>query len=147
MAGRENQSGNVAPLKSITPPVASKNLANKVLIGLTTEEKQFEMNGGRKDQLNPLPYMFKKTKAIGANTDFGRRSRLANAFGPNLDLSWEKATAGQDGRATNTVQPATKIILFGPTWKDVPASGSDAVNSITQFMFDGESSSDDEDLE
>jgi hypothetical protein len=125
----------------------SKKRANVALIGLITEEKHFEMNGVHRDQPKPLPYLWKKTKAVGANTDCGHRSRLVNAFRPNFDRSWEKGSAGWDGEAVNTAQSPTEKIFICTAWKDVPASDSDTVNSISQFMFDGESSSDDEDIE
>jgi hypothetical protein len=147
MASRENQSGNVAPLKNITIQVVTKKLPNVVLVGLTTKKKLFDMNGGRQDQMKPMPQIWKKNEYVRANTDFGPRSLLANAFSPNFDLSCQKAIVGRDSNAANTAQPATKKLFFSTAWKDVPVSDSNAVNSISQFMFDGESSSDDEDLE
>jgi hypothetical protein len=146
MASRENQSENVTPLKTATLRIVSKALANIARGGFTSVEKLFDVNGSRQDEVKPAPTLWKKNEVFCANTE----EHPSNGFGPDFDLWRQKTSAVPDGSSTNTATPATKEVHVSTAWKEatgVFGSDSDAANQISQFMLDGESSSDEEDRE
>jgi hypothetical protein len=149
MASHENQSGNVIPFKTVPIPVFSKAFTNLSLFGFTAEGKSIDANLNLQIERKSLPKLWEKNDYFWFNAD-ETEARVANELGPDFDLCCQKVDAVPDGTLVNHLFPISKEILLSPVWKNLPVEfvpNTDAVNPISQFIFDGESISDESDLE